>query len=222
MDTPQLLSLLARSLTKDTVRPWAMRLCEACVDALGAQGGAFTFEAGPDERIAVSTPGAFEDLEPLQEVLGEGPVPQAMAEDRLVVAHLGTMVDEYPVFSQIAGPARGETAEATLYAVPMRADGHVVGALSLYVTTEPRARDAQDLRLLADIVGASLLGDAELLDGSGRAWLHRAAGMVIAQLGIRPADALAVIRANAFSRSTSLRSVAEDVLERRLAFSPDE
>jgi hypothetical protein len=46
--------------------------------------------------------------------------------------------------------------------------------------------------------------------------------MVIAQLGIGVEDALAVIRANAFSRSTSLRSVAEDVLERRLTFPLDE
>lgn len=219
MDTRQVLSLLARSLAKDTVRPWAMRLCEACVSAFGAQGGALTVAAGPDERVAVSTPGAFEELEPLQEVLGEGPVHQAMAEDRVVVTYLGTMVDEYPVFSQLAGSGQGA---ATLYAVPMRAGGRVVGVLSLYVTDDPQARSTRDLQLLADIVAAALLGDAELLDWSERAWLHRAAGMVIAQLGIRPDDAFAVIRANAFSRSTSLRSVAEDVLGRRLMFTPDD
>jgi hypothetical protein len=219
MDVPQLLGLLARSLKKDTVRPWAMRLCEACVDALGAHGGALTVVGGPGERVAVSTPGAFEDLEPLQEVLGEGPVPQAMADDQPVVTHLGAVMDEYPVFSQLAGPVGGEV---TLYAVPMRAGGRVVGVLSLYVTDDPQARSAHDLQFLADVVGASLLGDAGLLDVSERAWLHRAAGMVIAQLGVGVEDALAVIRANAFSRSTSLRSVAEDVLERRLTFSLDE
>lgn len=219
MDVPQLLSSLARSLAKDSVRPRAMRLCEACVDALGAHSGALTVQAAPGERVAVSTPGAFEDLEPLQEVLGEGPVPQAMAEDQLVVTHLGEVVDEYPVFSQLARPVGGEV---TLYAVPMRAGGRVVGVISLYVTGDPQARSLQDLRFLADIVGASLPGRAELLDGSERAWLHRAAGMVIAQLGICAEDALAVIRAKAFSRSTSLRSVADDVLGRRLTFSLDE
>lgn len=219
MDVPQLLSLLARSLVKEPVRPWAMRLCEACVDALGGQGGALTVVAGSDERVAVSTPGVFEDFEPLQEVLGEGPVPQAMAEGRLVVTRLGTVVDEYPVFSQLAGTVGGEV---TLYAVPMRAGGRVVGALSLYVTDHSQARGARELQFLADIVGASLLADAEFLDWTGRAWFHRAAGMVIAQLGICAEDAFAVIRANAFVRSTSLRSVAEDVLERRLTFSRDE
>ena len=105
----------------------------------------------------------------------------------------------------------------------MRAGGRVVGALSLYVTDHLRARGVQELQFLADIVGASVLTDAEFLDWTGRAWLHRAAGMVIAQLGIRAEDAFAVIRANVpLMRSASLRSVAEDVLERRLTFSRDE
>ncbi|WP_125775664.1 GAF and ANTAR domain-containing protein [Antribacter gilvus] len=194
-----------------------MRLCETCVDALGAQGGALTVAAGPDERVAVSTSGAFEDLEPLQEILGEGPVHQAMAEDQLVVMRIDGVVDEYPVFSQLAGSVG---AEVTLYAVPMRAGGSVVGVLSLYVT-DAHSRGAKDLQILADITGAYLLANAEFFDWSERALLHRAAGMVIAQLGIRAEDAFAVIRANAFLRSTSLRSVAEDVLERRLTFSLD-
>jgi hypothetical protein len=218
MDPPQLLDLLARSLANGTDSPWATRLCDACVDVLRAQGGALTVSIDPDERVAVSTPGVFEKLEPLQEILGEGPAPRAMAEDRLVVTHLGSMVEEYPVFSQLAGSLG---VDATLYAAPMRASGRVIGVLSLYVTDDPQARSAQDVQILADIVAASLVGNAELLDWSDRAWLHRASGMVIAQLGVSPDDALAVIRANAFSRSASLRSVAVEVLERRLTFAPD-
>lgn len=218
MNAPQLLRFLARSLAEaETDRTWAVQLCEACVDALGAQGGALTVAAGPDERVAVSTSGAFEGLEPLQEVLGEGPVQQAMAEGRLVVMRLAGVVDECPVFSQLAGSVGGEV---VLYAVPMRAEGSVVGVLSLYVT-DSRARSAKDLQVLADLTGAYLLANAEFLDWSERALLHRAAGMVIAQLGIRAEDAFAVIRANAFLRSTSLRSVAEDVLGRRLTFTID-
>ncbi|MEU4364228.1 ANTAR domain-containing protein [Promicromonospora sp. NPDC023987] len=218
MNAPQLLSMLARSLAKaETDRTWTMRLCEACVDASGAQGGALTVAAGPDDRVAVSTPGTFEDLEPLQEVLGEGPVHQAMAEDQLVVMRTDEVVDEYPVFSQLAGSVGGEV---TLYAVQMRAAGSVVGVLSLYVT-DAQTRSAKDLQVLADITGAYLLANAEFLDWSERALLHRAAGMVIAQLGIRTEDAFAVIRAKAFVRSTSLRSVAVDVLERGLTFSCD-
>jgi hypothetical protein len=207
LDPTELLSLLARSL------------CEACVDILRAEGGALTISGGEGERFAVSTPGAFEQLEPLQELLGEGPVHRAMAEDRLVVMHVDGVVDEYPVFSQLAGTVGGEV---TLYAVPMRAGGRVFGVFSLYVTAEPQARSPEDLQFLADAVGASLLGDADSLDWSERAEIHQATGMVVVQLRLHPDDALAVIRAHAFSRSTSLLSVAQDVLERRLTFSLDE
>jgi hypothetical protein len=220
MDPPELLSMLVRNLAEtDDGRPLLTRLCEACVDTFQAQGGALTISAGPGEQAAVSTPGVFEDLEPLQEVLGEGPVHQAMAEDRVVVVRIGTLVDEYPVFSQLT---RSVDSGATLYAVPMREEGRVVGALSLYVTADPRARSSEDLQFVADAVGAVLLGNAELLDWSARSTFHLATGMVVAQLGIGPRDASAMIRARAFSRSTSLLSAVEDVLERRVTFSYDE
>lgn len=220
MEPTELLSLLARSLAKvKTDRPLAMRLCEACVDILRAAGGAITLSAAPGEQVAVSTPGMFDQLESLQEVLGEGPVPQAMTEDRLVVMQRDGMAKEYPVFSQLIGPVEDDV---TFYAVPMRAGGRVVGVFSLYVTADPQARDADDLQFLADAVGASLLGAAESLDWSDRAQIHQATGMVLAQLRVNPEDALAVIRAHAFSRSTSLLAVAHDVLERRLTFSLDE
>lgn len=220
MDPPELLSMLVRNLAEtDDDRPLLTRLCEACVDTFQAQGGALTISAGPGEQAAVSTPGAFEDLEPLQEVLGEGPVHQAMAEDRVVVVRIGTPVDEYPVFSQLTSSVGGD---ATLYAVPVSEEGRVVGALSLYVTADPRARSSADLQFVADAVGAVLLGNADLLDWSERNPFHLATGMVVAQLGIGPDDASAMIRARAFSHSTSLLSAAQDVLERRVTFSYDE
>lgn len=225
MEPTELLSMLARALAKvDTDRPLAMRLCEACVDMLQAQGGAFTVSAEPGGRQAVSTPGMFEQLEPLQEILGEGPVHKALTEDRLVVLRIdGVLIEgainEFPVFSQMAESVGDDV---TLYAVPMRAGKRVVGVLSLYVTADPVARSAQDLQVLADAVGMSLLGDVESLDWSERARLHQATGMVLAQLRVPPDDALAVIRAHAFSHSMSLLSVAEAVLERHLTFSLDE
>ncbi|MEV0951511.1 GAF and ANTAR domain-containing protein [Promicromonospora sp. NPDC050249] len=220
MNPPELLSRLVRNLAEtDDGRPLLTRLCEACVDTFQAQGGALTVSAGRGEQAAVSTPGVFEDLEPLQEVLGEGPVHQAMADDRVVAVRIGSLVDEYPVFSQLTGAVGGE---ATLYAVPMRGEGRVVGALSMYVTADPRARSSEDLQFVADAVGTILLGNAELLDWSERSPFHLATGMVVAQLGIGPDDASAMIRAHAFSRSTSLLSAAQDVLERRVTFSYDD
>jgi hypothetical protein len=220
LDPTELLSLLARSLAKiDHDRPWAMRLCQACVDLLRAEGGSLTVSAGPGERAAVSTPGVFEQLEPLQEVLGEGPVHQAMAEDRLVVQRIDRMVEGFPIFSQLAGPV---SSDVMLYAVPMRVGGSVVGVFSLYATADPLVRSEEDLQFIADAVGAALLNDLESLDWSEQAQFHQATGMVVAQLGVPPDDALAMIRARAFSQSRSLQAVAVDVIERRLTFSFDE
>jgi len=220
VDPTELLSMLAQALAKvGGDRPLATRLCEACVDILRAQGGALTVSAAPGERLGVSTPGTFERLEPLQEVLGEGPVHQALAEDRVVVMRVDGPTSAYPVFSQVAGAVGGEV---TLYAVPMRAGGRVVGVFSLYLTADSLARSQEDLQFLADAVGASLLGDVESLDWSEKAQIHQATGMVTAELRLPPEDALAVIRAHAFARSTTLQSVAEDVLDRRLTFSLDE
>ncbi|MEU4385483.1 GAF domain-containing protein [Promicromonospora sp. NPDC023805] len=219
MDPTQLLASFARSLAKaDIERPLSMRLCEACVDTFRAQGGALTLSTASGERVAVSTPGVFEELEPLQKILGEGPVQRAMAEDRLVVMHIDG-ADEYSVFSQLAESAGGAV---TLYAVPMRAGGGVVGAFSLYVTADPEGRSAQDLQFIADAVAASLYEDGGGPDWTEDDQLNQAIGMVAAQLWVSPDDALVVIRAHAFSRSTSLLSVVADVHDRRLVFSHEE
>lgn len=220
MDPPELLGLLVQSFAEtDVDRPLPMRLCEACVDIFGAQGGALTVSAVPGERAAVSTPGTFDQLEPLQEVLGEGPVHQAMAENRLVAVRLGRMAGEYPVFSHLAGAFGGG---AVLHVAPMRVEGRVVGALSLYVAGDATVRGPENLQFLADAVGVALLGNVESLDWSESARFHQATGMVVAQLRVPPEDASALIRAHAFSRSASLPSVARDVLERRVTLSHDE
>ncbi|MFD7310458.1 GAF and ANTAR domain-containing protein [Promicromonospora sp. NPDC059942] len=213
MDPPELLSLLARSFADtEADRPLPARLCEACVDAFRADGGALTVLADAEDQVAVSTPGAFEQLEPLEEVLGEGPVHQALAENRLVVMRIGAMVGEYPVFSHLAGLV---AAGATLYAVPMQVGSRVVGVLSLYGVLGREHRRAEDLQFAADVVGADLLRNAGLLNWTEKAPFHQATGMVAIQLGIRPEDASALIRAHAFVRSTSLLAVAEEVLQRR-------
>jgi AmiR/NasT family two-component response regulator len=42
--------------------------------------------------------------------------------------------------------------------------------------------------------------------------------MVMAQLGLRPEDALALLRAHAYADNTSLNEVSQAVIERRLDF----
>jgi AmiR/NasT family two-component response regulator len=66
-------------------------------------------------------------------------------------------------------------------------------------------------------------GDGMGLDHSvhGRAEIHQATGMVVAQLGVSAQDALARLRAYAFAEQRLLGDVAHDVVSRRLHFIPD-
>jgi hypothetical protein len=218
----ELMSRLARSLAAgDAAVPMPRRLCQACVDILDGQGGTLTVSAVPGERVVVSTEQVFADLESLQEVLGEGPVQQALDLDQVVISRVQDSPNPFPVFAEQASRAFDDS--LTVYAVPMRVGTRTIGVLSLYVTgTDRTTRSIDDLQFLADAVGISLIGDMDALDWSQEARIHQATGMVAAQLRISPADALAVLRAHAFARETDLRAVADDVLARRMAFSHDD
>ncbi|MFE6967835.1 ANTAR domain-containing protein [Isoptericola sp. NPDC057653] len=222
MDGSKLLGLLADALARiDGDLPLAARLCIACVEVVGAESGALTVSPSPDERLVVTTSdGVSARIEDLQEVLGEGPVQLALEQDRMVVTPInGDAGSAFPVFSQMV---RSISGPGTAYAVPMRVRGTVMGVLSLYAADDHLARTLVDVQFLADAVGTSLLDDLEPLDWSVQARIHQAAGMVTAQLRIPPADALAVLRAHAFARSSTLQDVVDDVLDGRLDFTSDD
>lgn len=222
MDASHLLGLLAGTLARiDGDMPLASRLCRACVEILGADGGALTVSPSPDERLVLSTSdGLSARIEDLQEVLGEGPAQLALEQDRLVVMPIdGVTANAFPVFSQMVRSIGGPV---TAYAVPMRVGGAVMGVLSLYTTEGQLSRDLVDAQFLADAVGSSLLDDTEPLDWSLQARIHQAAGMVTAQLRIPPSDALAVLRAHAFARSSTLQDVVDEVLDHQVDFTHDD
>jgi hypothetical protein len=79
------------------------------------------------------------------------------------------------------------------------------------------------------MVGALLLDEAERgrahtdarlpeHAGSQPAVVHQATGMIIVQLGVTAAVALARLRAHAYAHDRRLREVASDVVARRLRF----
>jgi AmiR/NasT family two-component response regulator len=96
----------------------------------------------------------------------------------------------------------------TLY---QRGDGPIVGDLSVAT-------------VLADAVGAALLRESETRDLESwgpwdeRARIDQATGIVIAQLGIPPEDAHALLRAHAYAHDTTIHAIASDIIERRLNF----
>ena len=230
MDGAEILALLARALARKQMagqseEHLAARLCDACTEILGADGGTLTIHTAT-ERLTVRTAEfPFAQLEDLQVVLGEGPSQLALAEQRAVVAHLSDHQhepDPFPVFTSMASDL---DRPLTVCAVPMRPGGRVVGVLTLYVRADTLARSLKDAQFLADAAGAALLGDPGTADidaqpsWAQRAQVHQATGLVVAQLGIAPLDALAVLRAHAFGRASTLESVVADVLDRTLSFS---
>jgi ANTAR domain len=86
-----------------------------------------------------------------------------------------------------------------------------------------------DALVAADIVRDAVLyqpyapagpGLTEMLDmiGTDRIVIHQATGMIAAQLGDTVANALARLRAAAFSSGRSIHDIARDVVERRVRF----
>ncbi|WP_159796476.1 GAF and ANTAR domain-containing protein [Puerhibacterium puerhi] len=223
MSAPELMGLLARTLAGiDAGMAMPSRLCRACVEILGAQSGALTLSATPEARLTVSTSdGVSTQIDSLEETLGEGPGRAALAENRVVVTQVdqdGPVDEAFPLFSHMVRTVGGP---GVAYAVPMRVAGRVVGVLSLFAAGR-LARSLDDAQFLADAVGLALLGELDSLDWSTRAQIHQATGMVTAQLRISPSDALAVMRAHAFARTTTLETVAHDILARRLVFTYDD
>lgn len=235
------LALLAAAVARHAdVEPLAARLCRACLEVLGADGGSITLLPASAGRLTVCTSDdTSAGLEDLQEVLGEGPTRLAHTEGRAVVAsiddrggadhrargsgdaHTGDDgEDAFPMFVELAAEV---AAPVTVYAFPMRPGGNAIGVLTCYSASGELAIGLEDCGRLADAVGASLLGDRESLSAAAPGWrerakIHQATGMVIAQLGVPADDALALLRAHAYADGVTLEVVAERVIGRQLSF----
>jgi hypothetical protein len=203
------------------------RLAEACRQLLGVDGTAITLENTSLERITLwTTDGAAARLEDLQEVVGQGPSHQAFTTGEVVVTRLDGTERRWPDF---IGAARLILDGAKLYALPIRPSLDVIGVLALHQLPSPAASPSLDgAQFLADAIGAALLAappnaDQPFEDGpwSSRAEIHQATGMVVAQLRLSPADALAILRAHAFAHDATLHDIAMQVITGRLDFGSD-
>ncbi|WP_454042324.1 ANTAR domain-containing protein [Cellulosimicrobium sp. Marseille-Q8652] len=226
MDKVQVLARLASSIAgTDRDAPLALRLCRACVDILGARGGAITLSPADPERWTVSaTDVVAARLEDLEDVLGAGPGRQVTASGDAVVIRLAEDVTDG--LGEYVHEARRIAGPTTLYALPLLPEPHTIGVVVVYQDDGVElGLDTDDRQFLADAVGAALLRDTDVVEGTKtsswphRARVHQATGMVVAQLGIPTADALALLRAHAFADDTTLEDLASVVLARRFDFS---
>jgi hypothetical protein len=224
-----ILAQLVRVVASETSgQPLPVRLCLASSAILGADGGAVTLCYTETARLTVcATDEIAARLEDLQDVLGEGPGPDAYITGRMIRATLGERAARrWPAF---AAAAHAELGSVAISAIPIQPGIDVLGVLTLYqYPARPLEKDPTMAQFVADTLGAALLRDGGLQEDLGngpwssQAQVHQAAGMVIAQLGVGPEDALALLRAHAYADGASMAVIARAVVERRLDFSRED
>ncbi|GAB2614896.1 GAF and ANTAR domain-containing protein [Kribbella endophytica] len=226
LDRTTLLVRLARLIADDSADlPLESRLCHAYLSILGGDGAAITLSYNNTDRVTLcTTDDVAARLEDLQEVLGEGPGPTAYRTGAITVADLRDDPGPWPLF---ADAARDIPGVAMLYAVPVRPwDDGVIGVLTIHQESTDLPAD-EPAQFLANAIGAALVkerpDESNLESGpwGARSEVHQATGMVVAQLRVKPDDAIALLRAHAFSHTMTLAEVAHEVTSRRLKFSDD-
>jgi len=217
----------ARPAHQDAVggagRPLTSRLCTAFASIVGADGGSISLGFSPaDRHVLCATDRQAEQIETLQDLLREGPALDAFR-TRRSVALTGepTSSGRWPLLIQAL--ADHGTVPA-IHAFPMQPTDDVIGVVTVHVTGGAElAVPGGDADFLADAVGVAILGQMNPDDWTDERWVVRdrisqATGMVVAQLRIGPDDALAVLRAHAFTEGATLSEVSGHVVARRLRF----
>lgn len=225
-------STLVLELTQELSRiapdePFPLRMCRAFAKFANADGGAISLGFTTSERTLLCVTDDLVSLfEDVQETLREGPTLDAFRTARPVIcASWDEQVERWPVLMESMPSSVSST---LLYAFPMLPERILVGVVSLHVRpSRPLARPSDDLDFLADVVGAAIVGGLPVEDGPHALWSERdrvsqATGMIVAQLGVNSADALAVLRAHAFAHEATVGEISRAVLARELVFSePD-
>jgi hypothetical protein len=206
------------------------RMCTACTDVLGVTGVGIMFKVGDSHHGSLGASDETSNLvEELQFTLGEGPCVDTYATVRPVAEPdlANPIAMRWPAFS-VPAVAAGVRA---VFAFPLQLGAIRLGAVDLQRDHPGELRDEQynDALTVAALVTDALLdlqaavrpgrlapelADAETL----RIEVHRAAGMVSAQLDISVADAVVRLRARAYAEERPVRDVARDIIKRRVRF----
>jgi len=206
-----------------------LRLARACADLLPVAGAGLSVYFAADRRLPL---GGSDPLagtaERLQFTVGEGPCLSAHGTGNPVLADEDELRTRWPAFHDALvsrTPYRG------VISLPLHGGLQDVGALDLYVQPPGTVRDlglADALTVttaLSDTFAAAM--DSAPRSEAGPAWLDapaadrrsqvwQAIGFVSVGLELDSADALVLLRAQAYGADRDLDDVAADVLARRL------
>ncbi|WP_110319577.1 GAF and ANTAR domain-containing protein [Mycolicibacterium moriokaense] len=216
----------------------ADRLCEACVSLFDIDAAAISLVFDGASSGTLGSSGApARTYDELQFTLGEGPCLDSVStRSPVLVADLADPDEaRWPIY----GPALLSYQIRGVFAMPVLVAGEHIGALDLF-RARPGRLDEDHLAgaiVAAELAGVPLLDvmnddlAAAINDPESNAWaeLHalsraevsQATGMLVAQLGVEPAEALIRLRAHAYATGRSSTDVARDILDRRLRLEAD-
>ena len=214
--------------------PWLSRMCRVASGAIPAGGvGVSVMSDEGGLGVAAASDGLARRLGELQFALGEGPCVDAFAGSRpvLVPDLRERRADHWPAYRSAAA-VLGVRA---VFSFPLLVGAARLGALDVYRREAGLLSErAMALALaFADVTVENLLGAQAGSGGPDGAAdglrdvldanyvVYQAQGMTMVDLGVPLADALARLRAHAFSEDRPLAEVARDVVEGRLRLERD-
>jgi hypothetical protein len=213
-------------------------LCEACVTLFGIDAAAISLIfAGVSSGTLGSSDAAAREYDELQFTIGEGPCLDSVSTRAPVL--VADLAKHSQVRWPLYRPAMLDYKIRGIFAIPVVLAGEYVGALDFF-----RAQPGElgDDELAGGVVAAELAGvplldllDVDLQaaanDPTSSAWaelnllsrteVSQATGVLVAQLEIEPAEALARLRAHAYATNRSATDVARDILDQRLRLEID-
>jgi GAF domain-containing protein len=229
MTGDRLLRILADLSSGGATEPEAARLCEVCAEVSLMSGAGIMLMAGDAQGSVCSTNEVSALIEELQYTLEEGPCVDAYHQDRPVLEPdlANPSTPRWHAFT----PPAVEAGVRAIFGFPLQVGAVRLGALNLYRDQPGPLSDEQnaDALILAGVAARAVLAmqesappgelAPELQRGANFHFVVcQAAGMVGAALGVRVGEALACLRAYAFSTDRLLTEVAEAVVARKLRF----
>lgn len=211
-------------------------LCRAAVAELSVDGAAVAMVTPSGERDLVhATDAVIAHLDELQFSLAEGPCLDAVRTGFPVLVsdlRAGGAPARWPVFARDAEQAGA----AAVFAYPLSLQAVTFGVLELYRRTPGPLRAGEDeavasvQQAMARVALDELLGPPETAEDphswparltAAHARVHQAAGVVAVHHDLPVADALARLRAAAYTRGIPLTELADGVLAGRTELDKD-
>jgi hypothetical protein len=208
------------------------RVCHAVLPVLSASGAGISMMTADGLRgVCVASDPVSQRLDDLQFTFGEGPCMDAFDGRRPVLINdLDASTTRWPMYA----PAAREGGIRAVFAFPLQIGGARLGVLDVFRDDAGpmNAAELTDALLFTDVTVSAILDRRENVsarqsddDLAGaiqhRADIFQAQGMVMVQLGISLADAMARLRAHAYAENRRLDDVARDVIARRLRFAEE-